>query len=465
MTTTTAMGHAVVLGASMGGLLAARVLADAYQRVTIVERDLLPDAAQHRRGVPQGRHAHALLPRGAQIIDELFPGVLDDLEAGGVPVISGTIPNEIHFVVGGHLMRADEPMTRPEPAYEPSRPYLESHVREQLRKLPHVDVLERCDVLDLTTTDARDRVTGVRVVHADGAVEEELDADLVVDAMGRGARTPAWLERLGFGRPAEDRIPVEASYASQLVRLKPGALHEKLVIIGPVPGRPTNSVLFAQEDDSWIFTVAGLAGSRVPTNRDQMIAFAEEFTPARIIAALRDAEPLSEVRTHRFPASQWRRYDKMRRLPDALIAFGDAMCSFNPIYGQGMTVAALEAVALRECLRRGSCNLPRRFFRAAAKPVRVAWQLAAGSDLALPEIAAPCPPPIRIVNAYIDRYLAAAERDIRLTEQFLRVSGLVDPPAKLFRPSIMMRVAVGNRRRRLADSRATPRDLAEPARG
>lgn len=276
---------------------------------------------------------------------------------------------------------------------------------------------------------------------------------------------PRGLERLGFGRPAEDRIPVEASYASQLVRLKPGALHEKLVIIGPVPGRPTNSVLFAQEDDSWIFTVAALAGSSVPTNREEMIAFAEEFTPARIISALRDAEPLSEVRTHRFPASQWRRYDKMRRLPDGLIVLGDALCSFNPIYGQGMTVAALEAVALRECLRRGSRNLPRRFFRASAKPVRVAWQLAAGSDLALPEIEAPCPPPIRIVNAYIDRYLAAAERDIGLTEQFLRVSGLVDPPAKLFRPSIMMRVAVGNRRRRRADSLATPRDVVEAARG
>lgn len=459
--TTTIGNHAVVLGGSMGGLLAARVLADAYQRVTVVERDLLPESAQHRRGVPQGKHAHALLPRGAQVIDELFPGTLDDLAAEGVPVFSGTVPNELHFVVGGHLMRADGPFSRPTPAYEPSRPCLEWHVGSRLRTLPNVEVLENCDVLDLTTTASRDRVTGVRVVHLDEAVEEELDADLVVDAMGRGARTPGWLERLGFGRPTEDLIPVEARYASQLVRLKPGALREKLVIIGPVPGRLTNSALFAQEGDTWIFTVAGLAGTRVPTERDQMIAFVEECTPAHVIAALRDAEPLSEVRTHGYPASRWRRYDKMRRFPDGLVVFGDALCSFNPIYGQGMTVAALEALALRACLRRGSRNLPRRFFRAAAKPVRVAWQLAAGADLALPEVEAPRPAPVRIINAYIDRYLAAAEDDITLTEQFLRVSGLTDPPATLFRPSIILRVAAGNRRRRRASLPAKSDDLAQ----
>ena len=215
--------HAVVLGASMGGLLAARVLADAYQRVTVVDRDLLPEGAADRQGVPQGRHAHALLARGAQILDELFPGLLADLAAVGVPVLAS--PRELWFSVGGHLLCLDGEGEAENPGYLASRPYLEGQVRSRVRALDNVSVTDRCAVAGLVTTPARDRVTGIRVRPA-GSGEEEIAADLVADATGRGGRTPAWLKEMGYDPPAEEQVRVDVKYASRHLRLRPGALGE-----------------------------------------------------------------------------------------------------------------------------------------------------------------------------------------------------------------------------------------------
>src|SRR5262245_18571769 len=271
--------HAAVLGASMGGLLAARVLADAYRRVTIVERDPLPKSGLDRKGVPQGRHAHGLLPRGAQILDELFPGLLADLVAGGVPVLRA--PREFRLFLGGHLLCQDGELG--EPSYAPSRPCLEAHVRGRVRALGNVSVRDRCEVAGVASTPARDRVTGVRVLPAGGA-EEILAADLVVDATGRGGRTPAWLTAFGYDPPAEERVRVDVKYASRYLRLPAGALgDEKLILIGTQPGGPpTGMALFAQEGDRWILTLAGYAGHHPPADDDGFLAFARSVAPPHV---------------------------------------------------------------------------------------------------------------------------------------------------------------------------------------
>jgi 2-polyprenyl-6-methoxyphenol hydroxylase-like FAD-dependent oxidoreductase len=438
--------HAVVLGASMGGLLAARVLADFYRTVTVVERDVLPDGPVNRRGVPQDRHPHALLARGGQILDELFPGILNELVADGAPVWDDGELSKLYFSFGGHLLvrsgkiRNHKAMT----AYMPSRPFLECHVRRRLRAIANVKLLGGHDAAELTSTADQSRVTGVQVVNREDGAEQELTADLVMDAMGRGAHTPALLERLGYGRPVEDHVVVHTTYVSQLLRIPPGTLNEVGAIISPAPGRPTGMFLSSYENDTWMFTVFGMAGQEPPRNLAGMLSFAEEYAPAHLLAAVRAAEPLGEVARHRMPSSQWRRYDKMRRFPDGLLVCGDAICSFNPIYGQGMTVSALDAATLRDCLRRGNNDLPRRYFRATAKPIGVAWQLAAGADLAFPEVEGRRSRSMRVTNRFVEWALTACESDTVVATRFFRVNGLVDPPVRLLHPEFIYRVATVN---------------------
>jgi 2-polyprenyl-6-methoxyphenol hydroxylase-like FAD-dependent oxidoreductase len=439
--------HAVVLGASMAGLLAARSLSEFFDAVTVVERDPLPDTAAARRGVPQGRHLHGLLARGAQVLEELFPGILDELVLDGAHFFDGRDLSKLHYDIGGHLMVRGGSATSVT-AYLATRPFLEEHVRARLRTIPNVTLLDEHDIAELTATPDHHRVTGARVVNRRTGEDATLSADLVIDATGRAARTPTWLTRLGYDRPREDHVAVRLTYVSQLLRMAPDALHELGFLVGVVPGRPHGLGILHCENDTWVFTVFGIGGHEPPQDVTAMCEFVEDYAPAQMLAAVRDAEPIGEPTQHRQPSSRWRRYDKMRRFPEGLLVIGDAICSFNPIYGQGMTVAALEALALRDCLSCGTRDLARRFFRAAAVPVRQAWELSANPDLSLPEIDGTPPLLTRLLNAYVDRVLTAAEYDTAALGQFFRVTSLVDPATRLLRPAIMWRAARANHRRR-----------------
>jgi len=430
----------------MAGLLAARTLSEFFEQVTVIERDPLPDSASNRQGVPQGRHVHALLARGAAALDEIFPGFLDELVDDGARLFDGQDLSRLYYNVGGHtLVRTGSAPNFT--VYAESRPFLEHHVRDRVRAIPNVTVRDGHDIADLTSTQDHRRVTGVRVVDRASREESVLQADLVVDATGRGSRMPAWLEGLGYGRPVEDHVVVHVTYMSQWLRMPSDALHEVASLVGMVPGRPTGMGVMGCENDTWLFTLMGLTGFEPPSERTEMLDWAKGLAPSHVLDALRTAEPIGEPIRHRFPSSQWRRYDKMRRFPAGLLVIGDAICSFNPIYGQGMTVAALEALALRDCLTRETRELAPRFFRSARKPINQAWQLATGSDLSLPEVEGNGPLATRVLNRYVDRIMTAAEYDPVVLNHFTLVTSLVAPATHLLHPALLWRAAAANYKR------------------
>jgi hypothetical protein len=257
---------------------------------------------------------------------------------------------------------------------------------------------------------------------------------------------------------------MHTNYVSQLLRIPHGTLKEMLVDIGPAPDRPAGMFLTGYENDTWMFTVFGMAGHQPPRDLVGMLSFAQEYCPAYLIAAIRAAEPIGEAAHHHMPSSQWRRYDKMARLPDGLLVCGDAICSVNPIYGQGMTLAALEVGALRECLRGGGRDLPRRYFRASAKPIGVAWQMVATSDLTFPAVAGRRSRMMRVATRLLDWALTACESDLDVAVRFFKVNGLIYSPIHLLHPAFVYRVAAVNLRRRRRDRQPRQAEVANRAR-
>jgi len=441
-------GRAIVCGASMAGLLAARAVSEFYESVTLVERDVLPTDSAQRRGVPQGRHLHALLSRGSPALNELFPGILDELAAAGANVIDDGDLSALCFRVGEHELNRSGTLADPASlvVHLASRPMLESHVRQRVRAIENVTILDGHDVVE-PIADQMDRVTGARVVDRDTGEETVLDAELVIDSTGRAARAMAFLEKLGYGRPVQQRYSVGLNYSSQFLRIPAGMIGEKMIAIGPVPERPTGVGLFAYENDTWIMTLIGVAGHPLPDDLAGMIDCVAQFATPSLEAALRAATPVGDVSAQHYPSSAWRRYDKMRRFPAGLLVCGDAICSFNPVYGQGMTMAALQAVSLRRCLaHRDDGDLSRRFFRATAKQIAPAWWGNRFNDFAVTPMTGWRLVARRLVNWSSDKTMAAAQNDIAVAEAFVRLLQMQDPATRLLRPSVLARIVGANRR-------------------
>lgn len=429
---------AVVIGASMGGLLAARVLADFFQQVIVIERDGLPSTAVARKGVPQGQHAHALLGRGREILEHFFPGLTKGLLAQGAVQGQGRFHSN-----GGVFCQAPN---APQGLFV-SRPCLELAVRGRVQALPNVQIRDNCDVLGLLTNEDRGRVTGLCCrQRAEGAGEEQVMADLVVDASGRGSRTPAWLEAMGYAKPEVELVEVGMGYTTRFYRREPDHFNgDVMVNISPTPDNQRACGMMAQEGDRWIVTLAGYFGDHPPTDEAGYLAFARSLAIPDVYNIIHKTTPLTEPVTYKFPSNQRRHYEKMRRFPEGLLVFGDAICSFTPIYGQGMTVAAIEATVLHDCLSRGAANLAARFFQQASKVIDIPWNITVGNDLRLtpnPQFSLP----VRFINWYVGKLQIAARHDPELSLAFMKVANLFVPPPSLLHPRLAWRVLIGNLR-------------------
>ncbi|MGY1743323.1 MULTISPECIES: FAD-dependent monooxygenase [unclassified Blastococcus] len=437
---TTGGGRAVVVGAGMAGLLTARVLSESHARVTVLDRDRLPGTPVARRGVPQGRHPHGVLARGREVFDELFPGLTDELVARGAT--TGDMQADVRWYNDGHLLRQEPIGLR---GIAVSRPLLEDRVRARVRALPGVEVREGADLADLVLDGSS--VTGVDVVR-DGR-REVLPADLVVDASGRGSHTPTWLAEHGWPAPAESRVVVDVRYTTWILPRRPGDLGGDLAcVVGATAAAPRFGAALAMEGDRWQLAAGGYAGEAAPVELDAFREFLTRLPVPDLCELVADREPLEAPRPYRFHSSVRRHYEKLDRCPRGLLVTGDALSSFNPVYGQGMTVAAVEALLLRRLVAEGADPLARAFWRGAARAVDAPWDIAAGADLRLPPVPGARPLRVRAVNAYVARVQAAAEVDGDVGAAFLRVANLIDPPPALMRPAVAVRALRAGRHRR-----------------
>lgn len=404
-------------------------------RVVVLDRDHPTGPAVPRGRVPQGRHIHVLLGAGLDRLVEWFPGI--DTELQGL----GAVPSDGHrsWVYQGGGYRKQGSWSR-RPILSMTRPLLEDVVRNRTAALPNVRVEDGVVVERVVMADGR--VTGV---VADGV---ERPADLVVDCSGRSSRLAHQLETSGLLAPPVSRVTIDCAYTSGFLPRTPGDLEGNLVLAAtspPVPWRAGGAM--PVEGDRWMVSFSGIHGDVPGTSADETLAFARLLPTPTVAQLLELAGPLSSVASYRFPSSQRRHYEKLDRLLPGLVTVGDAACSFNPVYGQGMTCAALQAEALALAVQDvgvRSPALPRRFHRAAAKIIDSPWTIAVGGDFQYPQTVGPKPRGTEQTNRYVSRLIRGAQSSLSLARSFTEVVNLQAPPRSLVHPSVVARVVVAS---------------------
>ena len=434
--------HAVVIGASMAGLLAARVLRDHFDHVTIIERDKLPDGPEFRAGVPQARHAHALLSQGQQIMEALFPQLKDDFVAMGAPSMRWGMETAT-MTPGGWVKRFDTGIT----TNVCTRVGLEWAIRRRLSAYDNVIFLQERQITQLLTTADHSQVTGVRVADRHGDQIQELSADLVIDTSGRGSKTPEWLVELGYAAPKQSVVNAHLGYATRWYNMPPNVdVDWKVLLVNarPKQGLKRAGAIFQVEGDRWLAILAGTNYDYPPTDETEFMEFAKTLASSKVYEALQHAEPISPVYGYRRTENVRHHYEHLTRFPERLVVMGDAFCAFNPIYGQGMTVAALDAQTLDTLLKERQGNLtglPQAAHQRLAQTVENAWLMATGEDLRYPETEGPRPGWMdRVVQRYLDLVMRALPRDEAAALAFMHAMNLTKAPAELLHPRILWRV-------------------------
>lgn len=424
---------AVVVGGSMAGLLAARILSDGFEEVTIIDRDSLPERPTARRGVPQGRHIHVLLKAGRATLDDLFPGYGEELlSAGGL--LADFLSDFIVYDKGGFLADGKTRL----PTYFATRPLFEHVVRRRVADLDGVDIRPNCQYTDYVVDDAMN-VEGV-LVRDEDAERGELRADLVVDATGRTSRTPSWLEQHGYAPPAIAEVEIDVAYSTAVIERPVD--DRRTFFVAADPPRTRGAGVFPAEDGRWLATFFGMHGDHPPTDAGELREFAASL-PGPDLERLLETQPwiFDEIVHYPFPSNRRYRYEDLARFPDGLVVIGDAIASFNPIYGQGMSVAALEALLLHHTLATDDAeNLALRFFERVEEIVDVAWSMAVGADFEFPQTAGPKPRGADLLNRYMSRLTRKAHTDGELREALFRVFAMEYHPSSLLRPGIAWRV-------------------------
>ncbi len=455
-------GRALVLGGSLAGLLAARVLADHFDDVLVVDRDDLDSPLDApRRGVPQGKHTHGLLVRGAQAMEAIVPGLADGVCSRGG--LRADIMSRSRWVLqGNELFRGDSGLV----GLLASRVLIEAEVRRLVSDAPGVRFLGGHDIGRLLSSVDGSAVTGARVARRDADLNTpptDVTADLVIDATGRGSRAPVWLGELGYEAPETTTVLSSVSYVTRLFRVQPGVLDDlDADVVGTRPPNGRSGVAARLEGDRWTVTLGGQNGEEPPADLAGFLAYARSLPSPGPAAVIAGCEPVGDAARYRFPGSRWIHWERLKRRPERFVVIGDAVCSFNPVYGQGMSSAAHQALRLRELLEaHGTDAIADRTAKAFAQVAATPWALATGSDRRFPGME-PKPLPERLVDRYVDRLLEVATVDRATTLAFARVLNLLAAPPSLLAPRVAWRVLGPGSGRRVRSARERRAAAAAP---
>ena len=425
----------------MAGLFTARVLSEHFKKVYLVERDPILDQPQPRKSQPQAHHAHILLAKGLVTMQNYFPDLLDILKSSGA-----TVCDPGQTMVWNCYGNYRTPFALGRQNVFVSRPFLEWKIRQQVLNLENLEVLSGYSVDHLLIDQHRQQVTDVQITPLQNKQASTiLRGDLIVDASGRGSRSGKWLKSLGYEKPEESKVSCGTGYTSRIYQRNPekSGVPKWVAITPDAPKEQRGGAALPVEGNRWLVSLSGWHGDHALNNEADFQAFAKSLPAPDLYNIVSQNQPLSDFFVHKFPCSLRRHFEKLARFPQGYLVLGDAVCSFNPIYGQGMTSSILQAAALDTLLkeRKGALrNIAQPYFQRIAKLIDTPWQIAVGEDFRFPQTMGKKRPGTDLINAYLSHVHRTTHTDPVVCKVFIEVLNMLAPPTRLFRPQIIGRV-------------------------
>ncbi|MCF8467427.1 MAG: FAD-dependent monooxygenase [Sneathiella sp.] len=436
--------RAVVIGSGFGGLLAGRVLSDYFREVVIVEKDEEPTNSLPRKGVPQGRHIHVLLNAGEQVMEDLFPGVRDDLlRAGSKTAVLG---KDVRWHLAGKWM---PPFEGGMMTFFQSRPMLEFVLRLRVSNIDNISFLYSKRSLNFRFSTDRKKLEAVVLKDVKTGIENEEKADFFVEAAGAGTDLLKQLAASGYPVPSESVVEPDFAYSSGLFKIPEDwpDTWKSILIYPKAPNDTRGGAFVPVEDGNWMVTAAGYSGDYPPADLMGFLDFLKSLPKPDVFDAVSRAELIGEIEAFKFKKGVRRHFEDLKKFPDGLVALGDAVCRANPFFGQGITVAALEARSLQKNLERVRTSegvvpsdFARVFFQDVAKILNVSWEMAVGEDFKYPETRGKRPARFAVSRWFKDRIMAA--NDPEVAKQFYKVMHFVDKPTKLLTAQMLYRTFI-----------------------